>query len=82
MSPFFGQSNLDLSIQLTGNLDSLVKLCNESNVSNISVNSLNYTESLSVLNPSNIGHRYATQNKAIISTGDYDLSDYSSEDYL
>lgn len=82
MSPFFGQSNLDLSIQLTGNLDSLVKLCNDSNINNLSENSLNYTEKLSVLNPSNIGYRYATQNKAIISAGDYDLSDYSGEDYL
>lgn len=82
MTPFYGQSNLDLSIQLTGNLDSIVKLCNKNGVTNLNEVVKKYEDSNTVLNPSNIGYRYATQNKVISTTGDYDLTDYSGEDYL
>ena len=82
MLPYYGQSNLDLSIQLTGSIDSIVSLCNKNGVTDLNIVAQKYEDENTVLNPANIGYRYATQNKSIVVTsGDYDLSDYSPEDY-
>lgn len=59
--PFYGQSNLDLSLQLIGSLDGLVSLLNNNDITDIINPGKKYnSNSNDVLNISNVGTRYAT----------------------
>jgi hypothetical protein len=81
--PFLRQSNLDLNLQITGSLDNYISFCNQNGVIDTNIQSSYYNENVNILNPANVGYRYATKNNTIsISEGDYDHSDYSPEDYF
>lgn len=83
ITPFFGQSNYDLALQIQGSLDNFIAFLNKNGVSNVSSSANNYQEEFedNIINPDVIGYRYATKN-IISSDGDYSHDDYSSEDYF
>lgn len=62
-----GQSNYDKCIEIYGDLNFMIKLMNDSGVSNLSVPVKNYTYNPGLININNnfIGYSYATEAKTI-----------------
>lgn len=63
VKPYYKQSNIDLSIQLTGGLDNIVELCNENGITDISIESTNsYSVNTDLItNSNNTGKQYVTK---------------------
>ena len=73
IKPRLGQSNIDLSIQSLGSIDSIVNFCNENNVTDLDVlaDSYSFTDG-EILNKNNTGIQYSTQNKNIVNSSSCD----------